>query len=80
MLLSMMVLATIFFAVQVFVGYGINWGIGALVFSANMATFWVKYVKLHLRHEFVMAIAYTVVVSACSIGHIYDLIVSSTIL
>lgn len=73
MLLSMMVLATIFFAVQVFVGDGINWGIGALVFSANMATFWVKYVKSHLRHEFVMAIAYTVVVSACSIGHIYDL-------
>ena len=76
----MMVLATIFFVVQIFVGGGTNWGIWALVFSANMTTFWVKYIKLRRKHELVMAIAYTIFVSACSIGHIYDLIVSSTIL
>ena len=34
----MMVLATVFFAVQIFVGGGTNWGIWALVFSANMTT------------------------------------------
>ncbi len=76
----MMVLATIFFVVQIFVGGGTNWGIWALVFSANMTTFWVKYIKLRRKHELVMAIVYTIFVSACSIGHIYDLIVSSTIL
>ena len=76
----MMVLATIFFIAQIFVGEGINWGIWALVFSANMTTFWVKYIKLRRKHELVMAIAYTVFVSACSVGHIYHLIVSSAIL
>lgn len=76
----MMILATIFFIVQIFVGGGINWGVWALVFSANMTTFWVKYIKLRRKHELVMAIAYMIFVSACSVGHIYNLIVSSTIL
>lgn len=76
----MMILATIFFIVQIIAGGGINWGIWALVFSVNMTTFWVKYIKLRRKHELVMAIAYTIFVSACSVGHIYNLIVSSTIL
>ena len=76
----MMVLATIFFAAQIFVGGGINWGIWALVFSANMTTFWVKYIKFGRKHEFLLAIAYTVLVAAFSGFHIYNLIVSSTIL
>ena len=76
----MMVLATIFFAAQIFVGGGMNWGIWALVFSANMTTFWVKYIKLHRKHELVMAIAYTILVFAFSGWHIYNLIASSTIL
>ena len=62
----MMVLATIFFAAQIFVGGGTNWGIWALVFSANMTTFWVKYIKLRRKHELLMAIAYTILVSAMS--------------
>ena len=76
----MMVLATVFFAVQIFVGGGANWGIWALVFSANMTTLWVKYIKLRRKHELVMAIAYTILVAASSGSHIYNLIVSSTIL
>lgn len=77
----MMVLATVFFAVQIFVGGGTNWGIWALVFSANMTTLWVKYIKLRRKHELVMAIAYTILVAAFSgLSHIYNLIVSSTIL
>ena len=76
----MMVLATVFFAVQIFVGGGTNWGIWALVFSANMTTLWVKYIKLRRKHELVMAIAYTILVAAFSGSHIYNLIVSSTIL
>lgn len=78
--IAMMVLATIFFAVQIFAGGGANWGIWALVFSANMTTFWVKYTKLRRKHELVMAIAYTILVSAFSGWHIYHLIASSVIL
>lgn len=76
----MMVLATIFFAAQIFVGGGTNWGIWALVFSANMTTFWVKYIKLRRKHELVMAIASTIIVAVFSGSHIYNLIASSTIL
>ena len=76
----MIVLATIFFAAQIFVGGGTNWGLWALAFSAHMTTFWVKYIRFRRKHELVMAIAYTILVSALSAGHIYNLIASSTIL
>ena len=77
---TMLVLAAIFFAVQIFVGGGTNWGIWALVFSASMTTFWVKYRKLHRKHELVTAIVYTILVCVFSGWHIYNLIISSTIL
>ena len=76
----MMVLATVFFSVQIFVGGGSNWGIWALVFSTNMTIFWVKYWKLRRRHELVMALVYTAMVALFSGGHLYHLIASSTIL
>lgn len=76
----MVVLATIFFVAQIMVGGGINYGIWALVFSTNMATSWVKYIKLRRKLDLVMAIAYTIFVAASSVSHIYNLIVSSTIL
>ena len=76
----MATLATIFFVAQISVGGGTNLSIWALVFSADMTTFWVKYIKLRRKHEFVMAIVYTILVSAFSGCHIYNLITSSTIL
>ena len=76
----MMALAAIFFSAQIFVGGGTNWGLWAIVFSANMTTFWVKYIKLRRKHELVLAIAYTALVSAMSGCHIYNLVTSSTIL
>ena len=76
----MMTLATVFFLAQISAGGGTNWSIWALVFSADMTTFWVKYIKLHRKHEFVMAIAYTILVFAFSGWHIYNLIATSTIL
>ncbi len=78
--LVQMVLATIFFVTQIFAGKGINWGLWALVFSTNMTINWVKYISLHRRNELVMAIAYTILVSVMSGYHIYNLIMSSTIL
>lgn len=79
-IIVMMVFATIFFAAQIFFGGGMNWGLWALVFSANMTIFWVKYIRLRRKHELVMAIAYTILVSALSVGYIYNLMESSTIL
>lgn len=75
-----MFLAAVFFVTQIFVGGGINWGLWALVFSANMTTNWVKYIKLHRKNELMVAIAYTILVSIMSGYYIYELIVSSTIL
>lgn len=76
----MMILATVFFAVQIFVGGGTNWGIWAVVFSANMTTFWIKYWKLRRRHELMVAILGTVLVAVMSGFHIHSLIASSAIL
>lgn len=38
----------------------IHWGLWALVFSADMTIFWVKYIKLRRKRELVMAIIYTI--------------------
>lgn len=75
-----MALATIFFVTQIFADGGINWGLWALVFSASMTINWVKYRKLHRNRELAIAIAYTILVSVMSGYHIYNLIISPTIL
>lgn len=46
-----MAFAALFFVTQIFVGEGINYGLWALIFSANMTIYWVKYMKLHLKHD-----------------------------
>ena len=76
----MMILAAIFFVVQMFVGGGMNWGMWAIVFSAEMTTCWVKYAKLHQKQELKYAIIYTVLVVIASGYHIFNLIASSAIL
>lgn len=74
-----MVLAMIFFVTQILVENGTNWGLWALVLSANMTIYWVKYIKLHRKFDLLMAIIYTILVSVMSGYHIYSMIVSSTI-
>ena len=76
----MIVLATVLFVVQIFTGGGINYGIYAIVFSGSMATFWVKWLKLRKKHELIMGFLYTIIVIAFSAAHIYNLIITSTIL
>ena len=75
-----MSLATLFILIQIFTVGGINCGLWAIVFSANMTISWVKYIKLHRKYELGIVIAYTVLVSVMAGCYIYDLIVSSTIL
>lgn len=70
----MMILAAVFFTAQLFAGGGMNWSIWALVFSANMTTFWVKYIKLRRKHELALALVYTALVLTASGYHIHSLI------
>ena len=74
------ILATIFFVIQIFVGGDMNYGLYAIVFSMPMAGFWVKYMKMHRKHELFLAIGYTVFVVLLSVSHIYNLINSSVII
>lgn len=76
----MMTLVGVFTMVQMLVGGGIHWGLWALSFTPEMVTFWVKYRRLRRKHELVMAIVYTIVVSVMSGYHVYQLIASSMIL
>ena len=69
--------ATLFFVTQILTGGGVNWGLWAIVFSANMTINWVKYIKLHRKYELVIAIAYTLLVSVMSGCYIFNQIVSS---
>ena len=70
----MVLLAAVFFAAQILTGGGTNWGLWALVFSANMTVFWVKYRKLRQKHELWLAIAYTLAVAGFSAAYLYELI------
>lgn len=74
------VLATVFFVIQIFVGGGMNYGLYAVVFSMPMAGFWMKYIKLHKKHELLVAVCYTIAVVLFSAAHIYELFTASTIL
>lgn len=53
-----MILATIFFIVQILVGEGMNYGLYAIVFSVSATSFTVKAIKLKRKHEIAAAIAY----------------------
>lgn len=75
--LTIFIFATIFFIVQIFTGGGINYGLYALVFSGNMATFWVKWFRLRRKHELAIAALYTLFVLALSTSHIYNLVIGA---
>lgn len=72
----MLVFAGVFFIAQIVTGGGLNFGLWALVFSADMTNHWVKYIKLRLRGELLAALCYTLLVSVMSGYHIYSLIAS----
>ena len=67
-----LILAAIFSVTQILAGGGINWGLWALVCSTNMTVFWVKYIKLRRRHELMMAVIYTIFVTALSGCQVFD--------
>ena len=78
--IAVAVLATIFFVIQIFTGGGMNYGLYAVVFSMPMAGFWIKYMRMHKKHELFVAVCYTVIVLIFSAVHIYGLVSASQIL
>lgn len=74
------VLATIFFAIQIMLGEGMNYGLYAILFSILATGFIVKAFRLKRRHEIIIAIIYVLATVAFSAAHIYQLFSSSTIL
>ncbi len=76
----MMAIAGVFFIVQILTGGGLNFGMWALVFSADMTNHWVKYGKLRLKGELLAALSYTLIVAVLSGCHIYHLLASAAIL
>ena len=74
------VLATIFFVVQVFVGGGMNYGLYAIIFAIITTEFAVKAYKLKRKRDRNLAIVYGLATLVLSIAHIYHLVTTSTIL
>lgn len=72
--LVMLIIAGVLFAAQVLSGKGLNFGIWALVFSADMAAHWTKFIKMKRKGELLAAILYAVIVAVLSGYHIYSLI------
>lgn len=73
----MVILATVFFIIQVLTGGGINYGLYAIVFCHSMVLSWMKWIKLRQRKELSLALLYTVCVLLFSISHIYNLVTAN---
>ncbi len=74
------ILASLFFAIQIFMGSGTNYALYAIVFVIWATTFTVKAIRLRRRHEILFAVIYWIFVITLSAAHIYQLIVSSVAL
>lgn len=68
-----MLFALIFLIAQLVATKTLNWGLWAVVFSANMTVSWFKYLKMHRNSDFAIAIAYTVLVLAASGYYLHHL-------
>ena len=75
-----MVLAGIFMVLSFVLTGKSSPGFMAIAFVTDAFIFWVKWFKLHKRHELAIAIIYSIMTIACIIIHIIMLVDSSTIL
>jgi hypothetical protein len=74
------VLATVFFVIQIFLGEGMNYGLYAIVFSVPATGFTVKAIRMKRKHEIVVAALYAIAALGFSAAHICNLFTSSRIL
>lgn len=73
-------LATVFFAIQVLLGENLNYGLYAVVFVVPATTFIVKARRLKRKHEMFLAVLFTITTIVFSVMHIWQLVGASTIL
>ena len=75
-----MVLAGVFMILSIMLTGKTSPGFMAIAFITEAFLFWVKFFKLHRKHELIVAICYSVLTIACIVLHIILLVESSTIL
>lgn len=75
-----MILAGIFMVLSIVLTGKNNAGFMAVAFITEAFIFWVKFIKLHKKHELVIAILYSLMTIACVVMHIIMLVDTSTIL
>ena len=75
-----MILAGIFMVLSIVLTGKNNAGFMAVAFITEAFIFWVKFIKLHKKHELVIAVLYSLMTIACVVMHIIMLVDSSTIL
>lgn len=75
-----MILATIFYVVQIFLGGGTNYGLYAVVFSVPTTGYLVKAMRMKKKKDIILAIIYILATLFFSIIHINHLITTSKII
>ena len=78
--LVQMALAGVFLAAQLVTGQEMDWGLWAVVYSANMTVAWARYIRLRSPHGLMIAIAHTLLVAAASVFHIMSLFATTSAL
>ena len=78
--ISAMILASIFFTIQILVGKGMNYGLYAIVFSIPTAGTIVKAIRTKRTRVILLAVGYSLLLLGISTAHIYGLISTSSIL
>lgn len=78
--IAAMILATIFFVIQMVLGEGLNFGLYAVMFSVPAVGYIYKSIQMKRRRDTVAAIIYVIGTALFSAAHIFGLITSSTIM
>ena len=72
-----LILATVFFVIQLIVGQGFNFGLYAICFSVGAVQFIIKAIHLKRKRDVFPAIFYSLVTVTLSCIHIYQLVTSA---
>lgn len=74
------VIGVIMYCVQIFLGGGPNYALGAMIFGTYAAVFMVKAVKLKRKREIVVAVMYSLATLMLAAAHIYNVVTASAII
>lgn len=75
-----LVLATIFFVVQILLGEGLVYGLYSIVFSVGAASFIVNSISFKRKKDIILSVTYTAATLLFAVLHISQLISNSSVL